>query len=426
MAVKLNPKGHAHARSLIASGKVNKTAPWDMSADDENALLGDNDWAAYSAFHLGVDDSENEDTKAHYKYPFGKGGEVYRSALVAIRQRSAQQGATDIYDAAGALLKDIDGDDEETADARVARVEHMRAPWALMPECIASVVRMGPRSLAERVTLHDRSPAASHVELDDTGHVRAAVRGQQREPGTMIAVLPLYGIIGQRSSWYSDTGLDYFNRAFMDAMRDPDVGCVVIDIDSPGGEVYGVAETAALIAAANKPVFGICNSLCASAAYWIGSQADELYCAPGGEVGSIGVFTTHVDVSAMLAEMGVKVTFISAGKHKVDGNAYEPITDDARAFLQTRVDAYYGDFTRAVAKGRKASVDAVRSGMGQGRVLGADDAKTAGMIDGTATFAQVIGMAQKKLKASAAPARAETSPARSTLETWRDEVEILG
>ncbi len=110
MAVKLNGTGRANAVSLIDAGKYNATASWSMSAQDENKLLGDkgDDWAEYEKWFLGLDDSENEKTKAHFKYPFGKNGKVYRAALTAIRQRAGQQDATDIFDAAGSLVDKID------------------------------------------------------------------------------------------------------------------------------------------------------------------------------------------------------------------------------------------------------------------------------------------------------------------------------
>src|SRR5215813_1424465 len=106
----LNGSGHAYADSLIAAGKVNKTAAWSFSAEDGNALLGGggDDWANYGKHHLGTDASAPRDTKAHWKYPFAKGGTLYRSALTAIRQRAGQQHDTEIFNAAGVMLEKID------------------------------------------------------------------------------------------------------------------------------------------------------------------------------------------------------------------------------------------------------------------------------------------------------------------------------
>jgi ATP-dependent Clp endopeptidase proteolytic subunit ClpP len=110
MSVKLNTKGKSHANSLIDSGNVDKTSAWSFSAEDGNKLLGDPpDWDKYSSFHLGIDTDATKETKAYYKYPYGKDGKVFRSGVIAAKQRAAQQGETDIENAAGALLEKIDG-----------------------------------------------------------------------------------------------------------------------------------------------------------------------------------------------------------------------------------------------------------------------------------------------------------------------------
>jgi len=92
-------------------------------------------------------------------------------------------------------------------------------------------------------------------------------------------------------------------------------------------------------------------------------------------------------------------TFVKAGEFKTEGNSYQPLDEAAQAFLQTRVDAYYAVFTKADAKGLNVGIDSVRNGMGQGRCLGADAALAAKMVDGIATFDQVIKNMQKQAKA---------------------------
>uniref|UniRef100_UPI002625CC0E S49 family peptidase n=1 Tax=Ferrovum sp. TaxID=2609467 RepID=UPI002625CC0E len=193
----------------------------------------------------------------------------------------------------------------------------------------------------------------------------------------------------------------------------PAVEQILIDIDSPGGSVYGVEELAAQILAARgqKPVVAVANSLAASAAYWIGSAASEFYCTPGGEVGSIGVWQAHEDLSDALKYEGIDVTLISAGKFKVEGNPYEPLTAEATAFLQSRVDDYYNAFVAAVAQARAVNTDEVSNGMGQGRVLGASAALTLNMIDGIMTFDQVVSLMQSRTK----PKASRLSQARNSL-----------
>jgi ATP-dependent protease ClpP protease subunit len=121
MTNQLHTAGENHARQLIEAGKINKTAAWSLSSDEDNALLGPNgdDWTAYGSWHLGKDPVENAQTKAAWKYPFGKGGQVYRAALIAIRQRAGQQSDTAIFEAAGKLVALIDGDKKNAFQWRI-------------------------------------------------------------------------------------------------------------------------------------------------------------------------------------------------------------------------------------------------------------------------------------------------------------------
>lgn len=105
----LSSTARGHAAGLIKAGKVNNGS-WSFSSEDGNKILGDPpDWTRYGLWHLGVDGSAPKDTKAHYKYPYGKNGQVYRAALRAAASRASQQGDDAISSAASALLKSIDG-----------------------------------------------------------------------------------------------------------------------------------------------------------------------------------------------------------------------------------------------------------------------------------------------------------------------------
>lgn len=114
MPTVLNRAGYDHALSLIRGGKIDESAGWSISADEENELLGDNDWEKYKNWFLGHDTGEDPQTKAAWKYPFGKSGKAYRSALMAIRQRAGQQNATDIFNAAGRLISAISGSEHSS------------------------------------------------------------------------------------------------------------------------------------------------------------------------------------------------------------------------------------------------------------------------------------------------------------------------
>ena len=288
--------------------------------------------------------------------------------------------------------------------------EFLSTPWALMPERLNAVSAVMARWSSQ-------APATAEVLAGiDTDKLAREARRQTATSvsGGGIAVLPLYGVITQRGNMIEDVSgpgsvsTQKFAAALRQALADESVSQILIDIDSPGGSVYGVAELADEIVAARaqKPIIAIANSLAASAAYWIGCSASEFYVTPGGEVGSIGVWQAHFDYSQALAAEGVTPTLISAGTYKVEGNPYAPLEPEAQAFMQSRVDDYFLTFSKAVAKGRGVPIAQVRNGMGQGRVLGADAALEQNMVDGIVTLDEAIrkmlltARAQAKTKGS--------------------------
>lgn len=218
-------------------------------------------------------------------------------------------------------------------------------------------------------------------------------------PGTgagTVAVLPLSGTIlhrmGSMAEMSGGISTERFSKWFQAALKDPNVKAIVIDCDSPGGTVYGVGELADEIyrGKAKKQIIGVANAMSASAAYYLLSQCTEVVVTPSGQVGSIGVFCAHEDLSKAAADAGVKVSLISAGKYKTEGNPFEPLSDEARQNLQNMVNDYYDAFTKAVARGRGVSLADVRSGFGEGRVVSAQDAVKAKMADRVATLDQTL------------------------------------
>jgi signal peptide peptidase SppA len=269
--------------------------------------------------------------------------------------------------------------------------------WAMVPEYMeamldviqlrASGLRLSDEEIAERIA------AANHGAL-------GAAAGRPVPPSSgLVAVLPLYGVIAQRSSMVNQTSgprgtsTEAFGQAFDVAMGNDQVSALVLDIDSPGGTINGVQELYSKIlnARGTKRIVAVASGMAASAAYWIASAADEIAVTPSGEVGSIGVYTVHSDLSGMMAAEGVKQTIVKAGKYKAEGHPSQPLDEGATAAMQERVDEAYGTFVNAVAKGRDVSVSDVRSGYGEGRIVSASKAKELGMVDRIATLDEVIG-----------------------------------
>lgn len=301
----------------------------------------------------------------------------------------------------------------------------MATPWAMRPDVLAVYIQHLAREYSGRF-----EPSLQAERPIQARTIAAGPRpsGAARARGGSIAILPLHGVIMPRANMLEmcggGTSVESFTAAFRNAMADETVSQILIDIDSPGGSVYGVGELAAEIRAARatKPVVGIANHVAASAAYWAGSACSEFYVTTGGQVGSIGVIVAHEDISKALAHAGVNVTLVTAGKYKAEGNPYAPLPTEARATIQADVDAYGSDFTNAVARGRGVGVDQVRKNMGQGRMLRGSAARAASMVDGIATFDEVI----RRMQAAAQRPVAASPGAFGRIAMERNQTQLAG
>lgn len=217
-----------------------------------------------------------------------------------------------------------------------------------------------------------------------------------------IALIPVLGTLVQRGSWLDSmsglTSYDMVASLLDNALTDPDVRAVMLEIDSPGGEAYGLVDLADRLYSARgqKPMWGVANEQAYSAAYWLGSALERLYTPITGGVGSIGAVMLHVDQSKRDSMMGYSYTFIHAGAHKVDGNSHQPINKAALKFAQSEVDRSRGLFAQAVARNRSLSVDAV---MGtEAALLTPTDAQEGGFINGVATLFEAVSMLEGELQ----------------------------
>jgi signal peptide peptidase SppA len=232
----------------------------------------------------------------------------------------------------------------------------------------------------------DRQLGEAHrpVEIEQVGDPRG-----ERKPYAQVgdtAIVPVHGTLINRfnSSWGFVTGYQYIEGALAAAMDDATVSRVVMDVDSYGGEAAGAFELSDTIhqMRGKKPLMALVNTAAYSAAYAVASAADSIVATPSGGAGSIGVVTMHVDYSKALKEAGITVTHIYAGKHKVDGSPYRPLTEEVRDSIQARIDKTYGAFVQNVARNRGLAEKAVRDT--EARTYDADDAMKLGLIDAVA------------------------------------------
>jgi len=193
-------------------------------------------------------------------------------------------------------------------------------------------------------------------------------RGGYQLTASGIGVIDIFGALVHRSSMKADStyleGYDRIAATLNNALDDPAVKAILLQIDSPGGEVAGAFQLAEQIHAARqrKPIAAIASDCAASAAYLIASAADTVSVTRTGMVGSIGIVTCHADLSRALEKDGIAITCIYAGSHKADGNPYQPLPPEVAAQIQADVDHYYSLFLNTVASYRPLTpVDALKA-----------------------------------------------------------------
>ena len=250
-----------------------------------------------------------------------------------------------------------------------------RTPWAILEEYVTTMPEQIAAAMSAEAQLGrpDRSVRVGSTQL-----------------------IPIRGVITHHSSLWElfgfESSTERIGQQLQEAADDDDIKAVVLDFNSPGGTTTGVEELAAQVREVrkSKPVVAIANSLMASAAYHIASGASEIVALPSGDVGSIGVFIAHLDLSGFEEKLGVKTTLVTAGKFKAEFDFSKPLSDEARERLQSIADQVYSIFLRDVAKGRGVSVPTVRNDFGQGRLLLAREALSAGLVDRLGTLEETL------------------------------------
>jgi signal peptide peptidase SppA len=381
--------------------------PWDADAE-VGKIPNDAGEATLRRMYAWVDPDGDPKTKAAYKLPHHKvvDAEPRAANLNGVRNALSRLPQSDIPESdhdgvRSHLQRHLDAQDSGGEASSVGSAADGpplpslmplgRAVWAITEHALGRVAAAQRRLVA--------TPAVEGVAARvAAGAPRAARRTAGTRAGGAVAVLPLTGLLTPRGSLISLLfgggygGLQAFREAFREAIADPDVGAIVLDVDSPGGVVHLVPETAAEIweARGTKPIVAVSNTLAASGAYWIASQADELVVTPSGEVGSIGVYYLHESWAGWNEQAGIEPTYIYAGKYKTEGNPDEPLSDEAREAWQQDADDLYAMFLEGVAAGRGVSTETVRSEYGEGRTLLAERALAAGMVDRISTLETVV------------------------------------
>jgi signal peptide peptidase SppA len=295
------------------------------------------------------------------------------------------------------------------------------SPWAIQSEKLIEI----------------RDIYATHMrgeKIDIAGVEARLGRPLKNEPKSYdvidgVAVLRIEGVMAKRANLFMQisggTSTEIAARELRDALDDPEVHSIILEIDSPGGTVDGTQALGDLVVAARqtKPIVALANGCMCSAAYWVGSAASKVYIADRTtNVGSIGVVATHVDVSKAEEQSGYKTTEITAGKYKRSASEYAPLTEDGRATIQERVDYLYSIFVGAVAKQRGVSEEKVLQDMADGRVFIGEQAIAAGLVDGVSTLDALIRQLNEN-RAGAAQTIPSATSKGTAMSLTREQIE---
>lgn len=222
-------------------------------------------------------------------------------------------------------------------------------PVAILPEASQSIIDAFSR--AEAAILAAETVGKKPEAKDARPILRI-------DPARKLAVVDIAGtLLAKRTpcmkaypNLFDATGCDEVFDSLMTARNDERVETVLLNIDSPGGQVKGIPEVAGAVKALRekKPVFAWTAGMCCSAAYWIAAQADAIFSTLSADVGSIGVYMAFVDTAKKLESDGYRVELFSTGKYKGAG-VTGSLTDEQRAHYRERVEEIFTDFRAAIA-----------------------------------------------------------------------------
>ena len=253
-------------------------------------------------------------------------------------------------------------------------------PWAITAEGLELVISVAAR---------ENEISVEALEAYRSEHVPTAERLSKRGP---VAIIEARGPLFRRANLFTAisgaTSYDIMRRDLQAALDDPSIRSIIVNYDTPGGEVTGVDELAKAIRAgkAIKPIVAYVGGSAASAGYWLASQSSEIVIAETAILGSIGVRAALQDTSKKDAEAG-RVEFISS---QSPGKRTDLSTDEGRGRIQRTIDALADVFIATVAEGRGVKPDDVIAKFGGGDVLIGSAAVAAGMADRIGNFEAVI------------------------------------
>jgi len=290
-------------------------------------------------------------------------------------------------------------------------IDIVTGPWAITPEMLVEIQNI--------YCIHLRGPKISESYVKAVEEKNGQPLENKQLPYEVntqgVAVINAIGVIGKRMNLMTrisgGVSTEMLGKDILQALDDPNVKSIILNVDSPGGTVDGTQELANMIYdnRDRKPIVTFSDGMIASAAYWIASATDKVFISGDTNfIGSIGVVARHVDVSKLEEKAGIKTTEITAGKYKRISSEYEPLSKDGQADIQSKVDYIYSVMVTDIAKFRGVPVETVLKDMADGKIFIGNQAIDADLVDGKMSMVSLIEMMGK-------------TPARSLFTAMKDE-----
>lgn len=266
-------------------------------------------------------------------------------------------------------------------------------PWMIVPENLQGILDIVNMRLSGQAFTDEEI----RIRLDAAESANSNRENPRIQVGGGVGVVSLNGPIFPKANLLTmlsgATSLDTFTSDLRELVANDSVKQIVIDFNTPGGASDMVAETGSVIKelSAEKPIYGMANTICGSAGLWLMSQCTKAYSTPSGSVGSLGVYTTHTDISGQDANDGKKITIVGTPDFKAALSPHQALSAEGRQYMTDTVTELYGDFVDAVATGRGKTTEYVKDNFGEGKMLSAKKASEVGMIDGVVSMNDFLG-----------------------------------
>jgi protease-4 len=189
-------------------------------------------------------------------------------------------------------------------------------------------------------------------------------------------------------------------RAFKDAIANPDIKAILFRIDSPGG-AYPAADdiwhTVTMARAAGKPVVVSMGNVAASGGYYGAMAADKIVAQPGTITGSIGVFSGKLAMADAFKKIGITFDEVHQGKNAGMWSGNSTFTPSQWDRLNFELDHTYADFTGKAEKARNLTPEAMDK-LARGRIWPGDEAKRVGLVDELGGYPEALVLIRQLAK----------------------------